>query len=148
MQTKKWFVAAAVVAVSASLAIAMPQEAKEWHGHRGKGAYGEKLAHKLNLTDAQKQQFRDLNAKFHADNQAFFQTFRQTMRDYRAAKDANDTAKLDALKPSVESQKAQFKQLRDAQDAKILTILTPDQQSQFKALIAKRESRMGKRGQQ
>ena len=148
MQKKKWLVAAAVVAVSASLAIAMPHDEKGWGGHRGKGTYGEKLAQKLNLTDAQKQQFRDLNAKFRADNAAFFQTFRQTMSDFRAAKEANDTAKLDALKPALESQKAQMKQLRDAQDAKILTILTPDQQAQFKALKAQHESRMGKRNQQ
>ena len=63
MQMKKWLVAAAVVAVSASLAFALPQDEKGWGGHRGKGAYGEKLAQKLNLTDAQKQQLRDLNAK-------------------------------------------------------------------------------------
>ena len=148
MNTKKWFIGAAVVAVSASLAIAMPQDGKGWGGHRGHGAYGEKLAQKLNLTDAQKQQLRDLNANFRKENAAFFQSFRQTMKDVRAAKEANDTAKLDALKPTVESQKAQMKQLREAQDAKILSILTPDQQAQFKALQAKRAERFQKRSQQ
>jgi len=147
MNTKKWFIGAAVVAVSASLAIAMPQDGTGWGGHREHGAYGEKLAQKLNLTDAQKQQLRDLNANFRKENAAFFQSFRQTMKDVRAAKQANDTAKLDALKPTVESQKAQMKQLRDAQDAKILPILTPDQQAQFKAIQAKRAERFQKRSQ-
>jgi Spy/CpxP family protein refolding chaperone len=140
---KKWITGAAVVVVaSASLAFAMPHEGNGWGG-RGKdrGMMSEKLAQKLNLTDTQKQQIRDLNAKFRTDNAAFFQTFHQTMKDVRAAKEANDTAKLDALKPTVDSQKAQWKQLRDAQDQKILSILTPDQRTQYLALKAERDAR-------
>jgi protein CpxP len=148
----KWLAGAAVMAVSASLAIAMPQEGKEgkgWGGHRGhRGAMSEKLAQKLNLSDAQKQQIRDLNKAFRQDNKALFESARQMRQELRAAKEANDTAKLNSLKTTVESQKAQFKQLRDAQDAKILSILTPDQQAQFKALQAKRAERWQKRSQQ
>jgi Spy/CpxP family protein refolding chaperone len=148
MNTKKWITGAAVVAVSASLAMALPQEGKGWGGHKGQGAFGEKFAKKLNLTDAQKQQLSDLKAKFRSDNAAFLQSFRQTMTDFHAAKKANDTAKLAALKPTVESQKAQMKQLRQAQEPKILSILTPDQQAQYKALKAEHEAREQKRGQQ
>jgi Spy/CpxP family protein refolding chaperone len=145
----KWFAAAAVMVVSASLAIAMPHEGKGSGGHHGQGsAMGEKLAQKLNLTDAQKQQVRDLDTAFRQDNKAFFESVRQTRQEYRAAKEANDTAKLGSLKPTVESQKAQLKQLRDAQEAKILSILTPDQQTQFKALQAQRAERWQKRSQQ
>jgi periplasmic protein CpxP/Spy len=145
MRMNKWLAAAAVMAVSASLAIAMPQEGKEgkgWGGHHGKrGFMSEKLAQKLNLTDAQKQQIRDLGKAFHQDNKAFFESARQTRQEMKAAKEANDTARLNSLKATVESQKAQFKQLRDAQDAKILSVLTPDQQAQFKALKAERAER-------
>src|SRR5260370_2677187 len=133
MRMNKWLAAAAVMAVSASLAIAMPQEGKRWGGHGGKrGLMSEKLAKKLNLTDTQKQQVRDLNKQFRQDNKAFFESANQTRQEYKAAKEANDTAKLNSLKPTFESQKAQFKQLRAAQEAKILTVLTPDQQTQFK----------------
>ena len=150
MNSKKWITGIAVLAVSASLAIAAPQEGKAWGGHRGhRGFMGEKLAAKLNLTDTQKQQIKDLNKQFRQDNKAFFQSFRQTMKDARAAKEANDTAKLDALKPTIEAQKAQMKQLRDAQETKVLSILTPDQQAQYKALkaewAAKRAARQGQR---
>lgn len=142
MNTKKWLMGAAVLAVSASLAIAGTHQGKEgWGGHRGHGLMSEQLAQKLNLTDSQKQQVRDLNATFRKDNAAFFQSFRQTMKDVRAAKEANDTAKLDALKPTVDSQKAQMKQLRQAQEPKILSILTPDQQAQYQALKAQRQQR-------
>lgn len=149
MRMNKWLTAAAIMTVSASLAIAMPNEGKGWGGRRGhRGAMSEKLAQKLNLTDAQKQQIRDLNKAFRQDNKALFESARQTRQELRAAKETNDTAKLNSLKPTVESQKAQFKQLRDAQDAKILSILTTDQQAQFKALQAQRAERRQKRFQQ
>ena len=149
MNSKKWITGIAVLAVSASLAIAAPQEGKAWGGHRHHGFMSEKLAAKLNLTDTQKQQVKDLNKQFRQDNKAFFQSFRQTMKDARAAKEANDTAKLDALKPTIDSQKAQMKQLREAQEAKVLSVLTPDQQAQYKALkaewAAKRAAKQGQR---
>jgi Spy/CpxP family protein refolding chaperone len=148
--SKKWITGIAVLAVSASLAIAAPQEAKAWGGHHGhRGFMSEKLAAKLNLNDTQKQQIKDLNKQFRQDNKAFFQSFRQTKKDAKAAKQANDTAKLDALKPTIDSQKAQMKQLREAQEAKVLSVLTPDQQTQYKALkaewAAKRAAKQGQR---
>jgi len=150
MNSKKWITGVAVLAVSASLAIAAPQEGKAWGGHRGHhGFMSEKLATKLNLNDTQKQQVKDLNKQFRQDNKAFFQSFRQTMKDAHAAKEANDTAKLNALKPTIDAQKAQMKQLRDAQEAKVLSILTPDQQAQYKTLkaewAAKRAAKQGQR---
>lgn len=151
MNSKKWITGVAVLAVSASLAIAAPQAARgAWGGHhRGHGFMGQKMAEKLNLSDAQKQQIKDLNKQFRQDNKATFESFRQTMKDVRAAKQANDTAKLDALKPTIESQKAQMKQLREAQEQKILSVLTPDQQAQFKALKAERAAKwQQKHGQQ
>ena len=148
--SKKWITGIAVLAVSASLAIAAPQEAKAWGGHHGhRGFMSEKLAAKLNLTDTQKQQIKDLNKQFRQDNKAFFQSFKQTKKDAKAATQANDTAKLNALKPTIDSQKAQMKQLREAQEAKVLSVLTPDQQTQYKALkaewAAKRAAKQGQR---
>jgi periplasmic protein CpxP/Spy len=150
MNSKKWITGIAVLAVSASLAIAAPQEGKAWGGHRGhRGFMSEKLAAKLNLTDAQKQQIKDLNKQFRQDNKAFFESMRATHQQVKAAKQANDTAKLDALKPTIEAQKAQMKQLHDAQEAKVLSVLTPDQQAQYKALkaewAAKRAAKQGQR---
>jgi len=151
MNSKKWITGVAVLAVSASLAIAAPQEGKGWGGHRGgqRGVMSEKLAQKLNLTDAQKQQIKAMNDQFRQDNKAFFESARSTMKEFRAAKEANDTAKLNALKPTVDSERAQMKQLREQQEAKVLSILTPDQQSQYKALkaewAAKRAQKQGQR---
>lgn len=136
---RKWITGVAVLAVGVSLAVAAPQEAKPWHGHRH--ALGQKFARKLNLTDAQKQQLRALNKQFREDNKAFFKQVRATMKEARVARQAGDTAKLDALKPTIQAQRGQMKQLRKAQEPKILAILTPEQQAQYQALKAQRAQR-------
>jgi Spy/CpxP family protein refolding chaperone len=148
MNSKKWITAAGVFVLGASLAFAAPQmgEGHEGHGgrhhHHGK-MFGKQMAEKLNLSDAQKQQMADINKSFRQDNEAFFQTARQTRRDFHAAKKANDTAKMDALKPTLESQRAQMKQLRAAQKQKFETILTADQKAQLQQLKAERQQKHG-----
>jgi P pilus assembly/Cpx signaling pathway, periplasmic inhibitor/zinc-resistance associated protein len=132
----------AVLALGATMAFAAPHDGKGgWEGHHGKGGFGREFAQKLNLTDAQKTQMRDLNKNFRETNKAFFQSARETHMAFKAAKEANDTAKLEALRPTMDAQRAQMKQLRDAQDASIRSILTPDQQAQFDAMKAARAAR-------
>jgi len=144
--------AVAVLALGATLAFAGMHDGKDgkrggWEGHRG-GSFSEMYAQKLNLTDAQKAQIADLDKSFRESNKAFFEAQKQTREQFKAARDANDTAKLDALRPTMESQRAQMKQLRDAQDAKIRTILTPEQRAQFDTLKAEREAQRSQYKQQ
>jgi periplasmic protein CpxP/Spy len=136
---KKTMTAVAVFALGASLAFAAPGD---WKGHEGHDRAGlsEKMAQKLNLTDAQKAQVKSLEDQFRTDNAAFLQNFRQTMQDVHTAKQANDTVKLEALRPTVESQKAQMKTLRQAQRDKIRSILTADQRAQLDAMKAQHEA--------
>ena len=140
MNKSKWITGVAVFALSAGLAFAAPHEG-EGHGRHGKGGFGQEMAQKLNLTDAQKAQIKDLNKSFREQNKAFFQSFRQTMQEFRAAKQANDTAKLDALKGQFQAQRAQMDQLRAGLDAKIATVLTPQQNAQWQQLKAERAAR-------
>jgi Spy/CpxP family protein refolding chaperone len=143
LMKKKTISAVAVLALGATLAFAGMHDGKEgkggWEGgHRG--GFSEMYAQKLNLTDAQKAQIAELDKNFRETNKALFEASHQTREQFKAAKTANDTAKLDALRPAMESQRAQMKQLRDAQDAKIKTILTPEQRAQFDTLKAEREA--------
>lgn len=132
--------AVAVFALGASLAFAAPHDG--WKDHEGRHAgFSGKMAAKLNLSDAQKSEIKAIEAQFRTDNAAFLQNFRQTMQDFRAARQAKDQAKIDALKPSFDAQRAQMKTLREAQRARIRSILTPDQQAQFDAMKARHESR-------
>ena len=155
---KKVMTTLAVFALGASLAMAAPQQDQsgkwqggEHHGHHG-GMFGKMMAEKLNLTDAQKQQMKDINKSFRAQNEAFFAQAKQTRQEFHAAKQANDQAKLDALKPAIEAQRAQLKQLEQAKRQQFLTILTPEQRAQLDAMKAewkaKREAKKTGQGQQ
>lgn len=140
---KKMISAVAVVALSATMAFAAIDNdgGKAWgHGH-GKRAHAAHLAQKLNLTDAQKEQWKAIHRSFREENQAFFDSVRETRHDLRAAKQAGDEAKVTELKSVMQSQRAQMKQLHDAQEQKLVTILTPEQRTQFDALKAERAAR-------
>ena len=138
---KKIITAVAVLALGATLAIAAPK-GNEGYGHREGGhEWGAKFAEKLNLTDAQKQQVQDIKKNFHEQNKAFFDSFRANKTAYKAAKDAGDTAKADAIKATLDGQKPQMKSLRDAERQQIRGILNPAQQAQFDAMKAKHEAR-------
>jgi protein CpxP len=142
MTSNKIFTAAAVVALSASLAVAAPHaKGNGGHGRKGRGQFGARFAEKLNLTDAQKSQVRDLNKSFREQNKPFFEQVRATRQEIRAAKQANDTARLDSLKGTAEAQRTQMKQLHDAQKQRILSVLTPEQRQQYEALKAERAAR-------
>jgi periplasmic protein CpxP/Spy len=143
---KKMISAVAVVALSATMAFAAidNEGGKAWGGHRHRGHKGMMAAHlakKLNLTDEQKEQWKQINRSFREENKAFFEQARQTHQDFRAAKQAGDQAKMDALKSTLQSQRAQFKQLHEAQESKFVSILTAEQRAQFDALKAERAAR-------
>jgi len=139
---RKLVTVVAVLTLGAAVAIAAPHEGK-WSGKHGRGEMGAKLAEKLNLTDAQKEQIKAIRKETREQNAAFFQSMRQTHDEFRAAKEANDTAKLDALKATFQSQREQMKQIRDAERQRILGVLTPEQRTQFEQLKAERKARHG-----
>jgi protein CpxP len=137
----KWITtAAAVFALSTSLAFAAPHEGGKRGGRHGRhGAFaGERLAAKLNLTEAQKAQLQAQRASFKQQNETFFKESRETFKAYRQAKKNNDTATVQSLQPRVDAARAQMKSLRDAQRQQFLSILTPEQRTQFDALKAER----------
>ena len=143
--------AAAVFVLGASIAVAAPFEGdggREFgRGHR-MHARAEKFAEKLNLSDAQRQQIREIHKSFRADNQPFFDSFRQNWRDLKAAKEAGDTAKADALRATLKSQHDQMKELRAGRDNRIGSVLTADQLAQWNAMKAERAARRQNRGEQ
>lgn len=147
MKTTKWITMAAVVTLSASLAFAAPHGPgmggkRGRHGHQ----FGERMAAKLNLTDAQKQQLRDLQQSFREKNKAVFENAHALRKDFREAKKAGDTAKLESLKPAMDAQREQMKQLRDAQHQQFLSVLTAEQRTRWEAMKAEREQRRAEHG--
>lgn len=140
-----WITAVAAVGLSATIAFAGTNG--NWHGQANGHRHHQfaRLATKLNLTDAQKAQWKDIRKASHEQNKAFFAEVRQTRQDFRAAKQANDQAKIDALKPTMQAQRQQMKQIRQANMQQFESILTPDQKAQLDALKAKWEARRAQR---
>jgi hypothetical protein len=69
------------------------------------------------------------------------------MTEYREARQANDTAKLDSMKPKVDAQRAEMTKLREGLEEKIAATFTDDQKAQWKKIKEEREARMKERGQ-
>lgn len=147
--TKKWFTAAAaVLALSGTMAFAAPHGGRGGkHGRGGHGEFGERMAAKLKVTDAQKQQIKDSQQSFRNENKAFFEAARDTRRQIREAKEAGDTARLESLKATAQSQHAQMKQLHEAQMQRIEGFLTTEQRAQWQAMKAERAAKRAERGQ-
>ena len=139
---KKFAAIIGVAILGTALAVAGPQELGHRHGH---GMFGKRLAEKLNLTDAQKAQVKDIVKASRQENKAFFQQAHATMREYFTAKKANDTAKIDALQPTVDADRAQMKAIRTATEAKIASVLTPEQNAQWQQIKAERAARHQKK---
>jgi len=116
---------------------------------RGQGranqTFTERYGQQLNLTDAQKTQINELDAKFQKDNAPFLESFQKTMTDYRAARQANDTAKIQELQPKFDSQRQEMTKLRTAHEEKIAATFTDDQKAQWKKIQEEREARMKQR---
>lgn len=145
---KKTITAVAVLALSASLAIAAPGEGKAGkHGRHGKGAHSQRGFAKLNLTDAQKAQVKQLREQFRNENKALFEGMKQTRTEMKAAREANDTARLEALRGTATSQREQLKAKSQALNAQVLNLLTAEQRAQYEAQKAEREARRAQRGE-
>jgi len=137
------FVASTLAMGAASLAhaadtTAAPADSKPMMHHKGKpGMHHDMMFKDLNLTDAQKQQVRDI-MKSQRD-----QMKRPTVEERRAthdiiASDTFDKAKAEAQIAKMEEQhKARMLAHMETQN-KIYNILTPEQKKQFNANFEKR----------
>jgi Spy/CpxP family protein refolding chaperone len=134
----KKFVAVMVALVFAGVAFAQEGQRRSFVDR-----YGEQLK----LTDAQKKTIGDLDAKYQKDNAAFFEEAQKTMAEFRAARDANDQAKLDALKPKMDEQRATMTKLRTAHEDEIAKTFNDEQKAAWTKIKEEREARMKERQQ-
>ena len=141
----KKIVIAFMVAATSTLALA--QDAGPRFHARGQRAA--RLAHnldKLNLTDAQKQQMKDLRAAGREQNKQLNADFRGKLQELRALKQAGDPKAAD-VKAEIEAMRPQIEAARKASREAMLNILTPEQRAELKATRQSRESRGFGRGQ-
>jgi Spy/CpxP family protein refolding chaperone len=127
---KKFVIALMVMATSA---IGFAQTAAPGtHQHKGHRAGFGRMAAKLNLTDAQKQQMKDIRTADHERNQQLYADFHAKLQEFRSLKRANDP-KADDVKAELKSMRPQMEAARKASREAMLNILTPEQRDQLKA---------------
>ncbi|HID5228657.1 TPA: ATP-independent periplasmic protein-refolding chaperone Spy [Enterobacter roggenkampii] len=128
----------AFAADTATTTAAAPAEGKMMMHHKGPGMHNEMMMFKdLNLTDAQKQQIRDIRKSEREQMKRPPLEERRAMHDIIAS-DSFDKAKAEA---QIDKMAGQHKALMLAHletQNKIYNILTPEQKKQFNANFEKR----------
>lgn len=113
--------------------------------HRGmgeKGFHGQ-MAKKLNLTEDQQARIEAIRKETHEQNKALFDARRDLREQMREARETNDTARLESLKATAQSQRAQMKSVHEATMARIASVLTPEQRAKFDEMKSKHHGGMG-----
>ena len=156
---------AAALALTAGLAFAAPQGggerghmgekcqmgAGDHAGHMGTGDdHGKMMGHmaeKLELSEAQKVQMKQLHEGFSTQHAPFRESMQATMTQLREARQSGDTARAQQLAAELEGQRAQMQTQRQAMHEQMLTILTPDQKAKLEAMKAEKQNRKGEQKQ-
>ncbi|ECG9609239.1 ATP-independent periplasmic protein-refolding chaperone Spy [Salmonella enterica] len=129
---------AANLAHAAETTTAAPANAKPMMQHKGKfGPHHDMMFKNLNLTDAQKQQIRDIMKAQREQMKRPLLEERRAMHDIIAS-DTFDKAKAEAQITKMEAQrKANMLAHMETQN-KIYNVLTPEQKKQYNANFEKR----------
>ncbi|EAB8937813.1 ATP-independent periplasmic protein-refolding chaperone [Salmonella enterica subsp. enterica serovar Bonariensis] len=129
---------AANLAHAAETTTAAPADAKPMMQHKGKfGPHHDMMFKNLNLTDAQKQQIRDIMKAQREQMKRPLLEERRAMHDIIAS-DTFDKAKAEAQITKMEAQrKANMLTHMETQN-KIYNVLTPEQKKQYNANFEKR----------
>lgn len=129
---------AANLAHAAETTTAVPADAKPMMQHKGKfGPHHDMMFKNLNLTDAQKQQIRDIIKAQREQMKRPLLEERRAMHDIIAS-DTFDKAKAEAQITKMEAQrKANMLAHMETQN-KIYNVLTPEQKKQYNANFEKR----------
>ena len=127
--------------VTATAAIAFAQTGPRQFHPRARRAH--QFAAKLNLTDAQKQQMKDIRTADREQNKQLYADFRAKLQQLHSLKQANDPAASD-VKAQLEAMRPQMQAARKASHEAMLNVLTPEQRAEMKE---GRQSRGFARGQ-
>jgi protein CpxP len=136
---KKLVIAFAVAAIAAA-ALAAPNARTAHRG--GRAAHMAKFAQTLNLTDAQKQQIRDIHQAARDRNKQLYADYRAKLRQFRELKRAGD-ATADAVKAELQPMREQVKAARKATHEAVLNVLTAEQRQQLEQLRAEHPRKRG-----
>jgi Spy/CpxP family protein refolding chaperone len=131
----KKFVIALMVTATAAISFAQTDSPRQFHPRARRAR---QFASQLNLTDAQKQQLKDIRSADREQNKQLYADFHAKLQQFRALKQANDPAASD-VKAQLEAMRPQITAARKASREAALNVFTPEQRAQLK------EARHGRR---
>lgn len=85
---------------------------------------------RLNLSDAQKQQIRDIRSANRQTNHQLYADYRTKLRQFRQLNRAGDPGAA-ALRTELETMRTQVRAARQAQHQTVLNVLTAEQRQQL-----------------
>jgi periplasmic protein CpxP/Spy len=135
----KKFVIALMVTATAAITFAQ-SDPGQFHPRMRRAR---QFASKLNLTDAQKQQMKDIRTADREQNKQLYADFRAKLQQLHTLKRANDPAAGD-VKAQLDAMRPQMQAVRKANREAMRNVLTPEQRAQVKEA---RQSRGFARGQ-
>jgi Spy/CpxP family protein refolding chaperone len=127
----KKFVIALLVTATSAIGFAQTAGPGTSHHKAHRAGFG-RVASKLNLTDAQKQQMKDIRTADRQSNQQLYAGFRAKLQEFRSLKQANDP-RADDVKAELKTMRPQIESARKASREAMLNILTSEQRDQLKA---------------
>src|SRR5207302_3963855 len=127
----KKFVIALMVTATSAIGVAQTAGPGTPHGRGHRADFG-RMAAKLNLTDAQKQQLKDIRSASREQNHQLYADFHAKLQELRTLKEANDP-KADDVKAEITAMRPQIDAARKARREAMLNVLTPEQRDQFTA---------------
>ena len=139
---------AATVAISAGAAFTAqadkPQTERNAQSreHRMFRAHSGRLAKALHLSDAQKEQAKEIRQKHRTANEGLRTELRTLHEQIRAARQANNTTEAQRLAAQREPLIARAQEARKAEREELKSVLTPEQQTKLEEL---RKTHAGKR---
>src|SRR5262245_3296854 len=142
----KIFVAAVVLLLVGAVAIAQTVR-RAAYGHRG-GMFGEHMlafyAHKLDLTDAQQSQLKDIMSKEKPALKPLFLQLAQTRHQMRQLEEgeAFNEAQVRTLAAQQSQTITELLVQKARIESEMLQVLNPGQKTKFKEIMDKREQRM------
>jgi protein CpxP len=128
----KKFVIALVITAASSIAFAQAPDAGTPR-HHARHESLQQLGAKLNLTDAQKQQMKDIKTADHARNQQLYADFHAKLQEFRTLRQSSDP-RADEVKAELKSMKPQIQEARKTSRESMLGILTPEQRTQLASI--------------
>ncbi len=129
----KRFVIALMVTATAAMTFAQTAAPGPFHRH----ARADRFASQLSLTDAQKQQMKDIRTASREQNKQLYADYRAKLQQFRTLKQANDPSAAD-VKAELKAMRPQIQAARNASHEAMLNVLTPEQRGELKVAVHER----------